>query len=395
MMDDWIHLRNQHFDGVLGTGEYLGLARPGAALVFAATTGLLHDHPAWVYVVQVGVTIANAVALRRLLRQFIPAEHALVCAAVWLLLPIHSATDHWAAALNISTATLLLLVGSDRLVRAARGEGPWWPAGLAFVVGMLCYEAVAPLAVVAVVAAGWRSGELRKAWATGGWLAVTGGWMLAHTPKSATDELFDVASLPAAHFGPTAFGRMWPVIAALMTVGAVMAVRRRTVEGLMVAAGVAVVAVGMSAFIRFPMDLIGIGDRANAATSFGTALVVSGALMSVSARRTLLVVVVVAVAVAPVRLERDREYAWAGDRAVSLLDGARFSEDGGAWIGTCPPYRGFVAPLQGYWDAEPALQYRYDERTLSGGFELSAPMGVWVEGRGCELRPFRRAIRLG
>lgn len=386
LLDDWIFVRNRHFDGAVSTATtgvaWLSTARPGAWATYTAVFGLLGEHPAAIYVVQSAVNISIALALYALLKRFFPTGLAFSAALVWLFLPTHSATDHWGSALNIGVAVLLLLVGLGWLTDAVRNGRSWVVAGCALVGGALCYEAVLPAAFLAAAVAAWLvrgRPAFRSALLLVGWTGAAGAWMLAFTPKPALDGVFDLTALPAAHFGATAVGgAAWPAGLAVL-LGSLLAIARGDAERRLVLAGLAFIVVGVLAWARFPIVLIGIGDRANAVSALGAAMVWTAALHTLSARRVFAGIVVVAAVMLPVRHDRDLDYHWAGETAVKLA--ATRAPGPMVVLGQCPRFRNFVTGLMGYWDATPALQVRRDDRSVEARFVHNAPVGVWNGGR--------------
>ncbi len=379
-MDDWIFVRNRHFEGLLQTAttpDWLPTARPGAWLLYLVGFGAFGEHPAMFYVAQAGVMTLTALAFRRLLRRWFEEREATFTAMVWLVLPIHSATDHWAAAFNIAVAVLLGIVGVDLLVQSVRGEALWLRCGLILVAGILTYESVVPLVAGAAAVAYWRTRERRALYVLT-CVVAAGAWMIAATPKATSQILFDFTTLPEAHFGRPAFGTAVLVGVAVLIVGLLLATRTHRELAVV---GLGVIVVGATAYVRFPLELIGVGDRANAATSLGTAMVLSAALLAVARERSIVAGTIAVLLLLPVRLDRDDAYADAADDVFRLVHEA---PPGPVLVlGPCPRFESGVTALQGGWDASPAAQYLLSEPDLRATFGRDSPY-EWT-GTGCRL----------
>lgn len=387
LLDDFIHVRNRHFGGFAYTAKepaWMWVARPGSGVFFTATYGTLYQHPALMYVVSVALTLGNALAFRWLLRRFVPETHAVAAAVVWLLLPIHSSTDHVGTSQQITLASLLVMLGLGWL-----HDRRWVHAGAVLLAGVLVYESVLPIALAGVALAALRDRDLRVGSRIGVPLIAAGAWMYVQSPKTdAARAWFDWTTLPPAHFGSAMFGgALWAGLG-ILAVGTILAARRRSHELAMIGAGLAVIVVGSSPYVNFPIYILGLGDRANGTSVFGTALVLTGAVMSVAGRRLLLAVAAVAVLVLPVRMERERQWAWAADESSRILGQVQPVDDQVVLEG-CPIYRDNITPFQGFWDVEPAVQLYFDDPSLVGGYEQDAPVGRWSRGERCELQDAR------
>jgi hypothetical protein len=388
IIDDWVFIAQRHFGGFLATGSepaWLLEARPGAWLVFLLTFGPFYEHPAIIFGLQAAVNAGVAVAFRGLLRRFLPEPHAFAAAVVWLLLPIRSSTDHWGATTNIAVATLLLVIGLSFVIDGARGASRWPHAAISLVSATLCYESVLPVAATAVFGVALLvPSERRRAAATLTCVLAAGLWMLAFTTKSISAGPFDYSAVPSALFGQAAFGSLVLVAIPVLAAGLLAAWRRRSSEAEMLAIGCAVMALSLTAFVRFPVVPLGIGDRVNAVTSFGVALVIASAALSLTRRRLLLALGGCALVLVPVRIGNDADYAWSGDRALHLLAEARPVGDL-VVFDDCPLWRDHVTGFLGHWDGGPAARYYFDDPDVEARYRRGeAPIARRRAGDPCQ-----------
>ena len=137
----------------IGAGPPSRPPGPDAAVVYAVVFGWVGQHPLVVLCVQAVIGVATAVALVHLLRRFFPPGLALVATLLWVLLPNHTSLEVWASATNIALCVLLTVVATDLL--CARDRRVQWAAVPLFAAAGLCYEAVLPLAAVAILVVPW------------------------------------------------------------------------------------------------------------------------------------------------------------------------------------------------------------------------------------------------
>lgn len=377
ILDDWIHLRNLQFDGWMQSGGYLWGTRPGAAAVFAGAFRIAGPHPVPMYLLQTALVVANAVQFRRLAVRFLPAPNALIASIIWLLLPIRSATEHWAATMNIVVATLLLLAGLGWLHDAVRYDRGWLRTGAALMAAVLCYEAVITVALAAVIVAAFATRFGRAPLLISGYLSVTGALMASVSPKRGGNAaMFDFLSLPSAHFGLDAVGAPASIvtISAMICTLVLIAARRDRVAAQMVGSGVAVIILGAMVFVQFRTQPFGTGDRVNATMAFGVALIFAATIRVLAGRHLAIGLAVAGLIFVPARIGRSISYAWAAEQATALI-GERAPEGGTLTLEDCPTHRDNVMPFLGWWDVGAAVQYIYDDPSASGSFEWDAPMG--------------------
>ena len=342
ILDDWFTLYFRRFQGVLWAGGHGQLAaRPGAWLTYLLEFGLIGAHPQAIYAIQTLLNVAIAVALFRLARRFVPESTALAIAVVWVVLQDHSTVDHWASTTPSQVSLLLLLVGGLALVTATDRRSAGVLAVALFAASALSYEATLPVAAAALFAVPWvrrRAVPWRLATAQLVPLAVTGGWMLAHTQHH-EHGWFSFGLLYTSHFGwgitsnrsvGIAVGFAIAVVLAGLAAGLILhrlAPQTRAVLPLL-ATGVVVIVLGTLAFARDPIDPIALGDRANVVSSIGAACMWTAlGLLAWRWRRAVGAVLVTAFVVmsAVARNQRDVDYARAGDDTVAILAAVRHS----------------------------------------------------------------------
>ncbi len=107
----------------------------------------------WCWWCRPAIGVATAVVLVHLLRRFFPPGLALVATLLWVLLPNHTSLEVWASATNIALCVLLTVVATDLLCAGDRRVQ--WVAVPVFAAAGLCYEAVLPLAAVAILVVPW------------------------------------------------------------------------------------------------------------------------------------------------------------------------------------------------------------------------------------------------
>ena len=388
ILDDWWVLRNRRFAGVLATaGHSQAVSRPGAWLVFTIAFGLLGRHPLALYVVQTALNVAVTLALFAVLRRFLGPPLAGAVVAVRALLPNHSAMDHWASTLAIVVSLLLLLGGARSLIGACDHNRPAWISAALFAMSGLCYEASLPMAAALLLAVPFLLGHrIRWSVLVMGGLAIgsTGAWMLAHPWRSVPSGYTDLTLLYTIHFGRGITGSpslavvtgLVAAIAISLSLGRVLVPDLRGQVGVgegLVGVGLLTILVGSLAFVKFPLAVVGINDRANYIGSIGSAMVWVGAgalLWRFTDRRRIVLALASAVfvlCVLPARLEHDTNYWRAGTDAEQLVAGLRRSfphPDGPIVIGPAPLNRSGVVGLVADWDTSAALQLATGNRAL-------------------------------
>lgn len=388
VLDDWFALRNARFDGALAAaGHSQWLARPGQGVVYFLTFGLIGEHPLVMYAVQVALAAATAVLLYRLLRVVLDDGPALAVAAVWAIVPNHASLVDWPSAVGIAVALVLLLGGCLSLVAVRDRWTNRLAAALLLTASVLCYEATAPAAAVAAVVLpklagrGWRWRQAAASWAG---LAGAGVWMVTHVnpAKAVIHTTADFSQLLPAHFGWGVAPKPLAPVVALLGLAALSVLlldvtgfrgRRMTGNDSLMAAGLAVIALGAVPFARYYYAPLGAGDRANVVAGIGTALAWVGAAgTAFRYRRTLALVatgfVAAAMLVAGVTGSRSwHEAAKSGRRVMAALPSA---DAGGTLVVGPDPIevRNVAAFLD---DSNIAAAYQLRRGTLTASARMS------------------------
>lgn len=371
VLDDWFALANAHFDGWWrAIGGELVRARPGSGVVYAVVFGLVGRHPLVALAVQVAIAAATAVALRALLRRFVPEREALAIAALWVLLPNHASLLYWTTGSALTVALFLLLVGFGLLADDR-------PLVAAFVLGasVLTYEATGPAAVVGLAAVPallgrpWRRPLLIGSCVLGP-VAV---WVVAAIPsvKQGLDETADLGQLLPAHVGWGVLPRGWPATGAglactiVLTLLVVESARRRHLghEAALALVGAGVIAVGTVPFLRYFYAPLGAGDRVHVVAAVGTALVWTAAFTwtwrHVPAALATPAIAVVLVGFAIATLHSADAWADAHDEAAAVLARVRPVHAGDRVVVPRSTLRRNVAPF-------------LDDSNFSGAVQLEA-----------------------
>jgi hypothetical protein len=393
VLDDWFTLRNAHFDGALGAaGDQQRVARPGAWLVYALVFGVIGHNPVAVVLLQGAIGVATAVLLVLTLRRFVPHRYAVVVGILWVVLPNHTSLEVWASATNISLSVLLLVAGCLVLSTDRLGSKQIVGAAVLFAASVLCYEATLPCAAVAVlVLPRLASGRMRwDAVAVNAFaLAATAIWIVTHwhPAKSVAREMADLSQMLGAHlgWGIAPDGVVADVLLVLGVIGVGTAFVRLAlpslrshagVEEWMVLGGAVVVVLGTVPFAFYLYAPLGAGDRFNAVSALGGAIVWTGVLAMVwRANRALagagLAVLLVVGVVA--RAERVQLWHEAGHDAVAILDGVRETIPAPTdtiVIGPAPIQQGNVAAFLDQSNINAAVQFTYDDETVRAGISF-------------------------
>ena len=375
LLDDWFTLWFRLDDGILWAGGKEQLrARPGAWSVFLVQFGLIGAHPLALYVLQVGVNAVAVLLLHAACRRLLGPPTALAVALVWAGLANHSTLDRWASAMPALVSLVLLLAGVVLLERTADGEGPAWTAGLAFVASGLTYEASLAPAAVAVIAIPWlctrRLLPVRHVVALEAAVVATGAWMFANSQHRGGEfeGWLDFGAMLPAHVGWALVRPQWlgVALAVVGIVGVTLALARPLAPTLrslpprpthLTLGGLAVIALGTAAFVRYPIAPTGLGDRANCVSSVGTALLwvgVGSLLWPARPKLARGAAAVFATLLVVGHVQRDVDYARAGDdsvRVLAALDRTYPSRPAGATVVVGPgPIRhhgivGLIGPL--------------------------------------------------
>ncbi|MEY2478022.1 MAG: hypothetical protein QOG87_3337 [Actinomycetota bacterium] len=381
LREDWEPLRNAAFDGWwAAAGGRVALSRPVSGVVFAVLFGLVGAHPLVVFAVLTAANAVVAVLIFLVAREVLPRRPALVTALVWTLLPTHTALSNWPSAAPALFALALVLVGTLLLMRAVRDGRSVWPAIGIMAASALCYEATLPVAAAAVVAVPpLVVGRMRPDVVRRGLVLVPVGlWAALASPKP-EPEMIRLADIVGSNFGwginPNPVVKL--VIGLPILVGVTVAfarlipsdLRPRTAVGeRLVAAGVAVVVLGVMPFVGFGQDIdfVAQGDRANMVCAIGAAMVLAGLVEMIrsSPAAAVTLVVVLALVALPTRWDRDRDYAETAHDVKRVLAHVERTLPSGvraAVIGTRPISHDGVEGLENDWDAGLAFQHRFHD----------------------------------
>jgi len=394
VLDDWFTLRNAHFDGAWGAaGDTQRVARPGAWITYALVFGAIGRHPLPVLLLQGAVTLATAVAFFALLRRLVRESLAGLATALWLILPNHTSLEVWASAANIALSVLLLVAGCLVLTSVRLGTWRLVVVAALFAGSVLSYEATLPVAATAAVALPWIVAR-RIRWdavvAAAIGLGASAVWIVAHwnPAKDVSDEVVDLSQILGAHLGwgiaPEGVVADALLLAGLL--GTAVALGRLVLpswrpaagsEEWIVLAGVVVVVLGTLPFAFYLYAPLGAGDRFNAVSSLGGALIWAGLLGLVwRAHRGLAAagLVVLAGAALVARVERVMVWHKAGSDAVAILDGVHATipdPDGTIVIGPHPIQEDNVAAFLDQSNINAAVQLEYDDPGVRGGLSFS------------------------
>jgi hypothetical protein len=332
LADDWVYARNGVFKGVLHSSGPRQVQRPGAALLYDATFGLIGPHPLRLYVVQVALWVLAAVALLIVACRFTSPGRALAIALVWAVLPTHSSLEHWASTSQALLA-LILLCGGIYLLDTALSVRREVAAVVVLIASMLTYEVVAAAAVAAFVAVPlWRRRSVSRPAlvAAVALFAAAFAWLLAHRTvypdnrgridlSVAVRTLFSVGLEPA-----TTAGKLVTALIVITIAVAIWRVAARTVSvpDALVVAGTGVVLLGLVPLWEFSTNLLGMYDRLTVVSGVGVTIICIGgvgmAQQALRNRQGVLVVSAFALALiaVPQRADRNRDYIDAGNAAI-------------------------------------------------------------------------------
>jgi hypothetical protein len=384
LREDWEPLRIAAFDGWwAAAGGRVALSRPVSGVLFAVLFGLVGAHPLVVFSVLTAVNACVAVLIFLVAREVLPRRPALVIAVVWTLLPTHTALSNWPSAAPALFALALVLLGMLLLTRAVRAGRGVWPAIGVMAASALCYEATLPVAAAAIVAVPLLvAGRMRPDVVRRGLVLVLVGLWAALASSKPPPEMIRLADIVGSNFGwginpnvviELALGV--PILAGV-TVALVRLIssdlRPRTGTGeRLVAAGVAVVVLGVAPFVGFGQDIdfVAQGDRANMVCAIGAAMVLAGLAEMIRSgpAAAVAVVAVLAVVALPTRWDRDRDYAETAHDVKRVIAHVQQTLPSGARtlvIGTRPLSHDGVEGLENDWDAGLAFQHQFHDADL-------------------------------
>lgn len=394
VLDDWFTLAHARFDGAFGaSGVDQRVARPGAWLVYALVFGAIGRHPLPILMLQTAMGGATAVVLFLTLRRVVRVELAGVAALLWLVLPNHTSLEVWASAANITLSVLLLVCGCYLLSAPRFDRSRVVGAAVLLALSALCYEATLPVAALAALAVPWSVGR-RVRWDAVGACAVSLGlsalWIVTHwhPAKHVSKQVADLSQMIGAHlgWGIAPDGVVAEVLMLCGLAGIAFAAARVALPSLrararseewLVVAGVVVVVAGTIPFAFYLYAPLGAGDRFNAISSLGGAMVWAGILgMVARARRGVALGGLAVLLLAGVVARAERVLLWhrAGHDAVAILDGVRAAipdPDGTIVLGPAPIQQGNVAAFLDQSNVDAAMKVAYDDPHVQGGLTFS------------------------
>ncbi len=302
-------------------------ARPLGALLYDVQFGVIGPHPVVWWAGQLAVTIATAVLLVALLRRLVPLAVATTATTVWVVAANHSSLDHWGSGSLAGVSLLLLVAGSVLLARAVERDAPPWIGIALLAAAPLVYEATLPPALLAAVALPRLLGHrdsLASAVRRGVPLFAVGASLVLGSYHLRHDQgWFGFSSIPDALFGQGIARWTGPSTVLLCTglLGVVLVVLRPLSPGVQraipfeparfVLAGLAVAASGYAAFARYPINPLGVGDRANVVSAIGGAMVWTGLGWALAPHRRVLACSALAFAAVLVAARVARAADWA------------------------------------------------------------------------------------
>lgn len=383
LADDYVWLRNAHFNGWLSAGGHRMYGRPGALLTYDITFGLLGPHPLPIFLAQVVLWLAAALAIFGLLRRLVSPRVASAVTLVWLVLPNHTSLERWLSTSQAWVALALVAFGISLLIDDTRRERlPW--RGIALVaVSVLFYEMTAALALVAVVLVPWLlTGRLQRRTSLIGIAAIAGPtiWALASMsayPGAAAAAWIDPTTIipgtlalgldPRWVTGMAVASVLAAVGAGVLLRGAATRFRRTTQPEWLVLAGLALCLLGVIPQLKLHTDFYGMYDRSNTISGVGAAMVLvgvawlAGRLLAGRTRQVIAVAALVAFVVVAglIRVSWDRNYekeARVVNQGLHKIEHRDLSHP----VIVHPPFaRGFrLVGLGDGWNASAALQLR-------------------------------------
>ena len=335
VLDDWRLADNTVVYGIGDTlhGGHDSVSRPVAWLWFNSLYAVADSSPGRLLAAVTVLNAAVAVLLLVVFSRLLPRRLALAVAAVWVLLPTHTALSVWGAITQALLCLVLFLAGTACVQR-----GRWRPAAVFLVGAVFSYQTAIPL--VFVVAAFVPARPQLAVADRVKVLVVVGAatlWSALHPTYPPQYEIPDVPWLWRAHFGTGIFvsdsvpvGLRTGVAVAVLAGVVVAAVRwvgghRRWDEGpSLVLAGVVVWASALVVLVALPLWIAspeyGIADRVFGLSSVGSAMVLVGlGAMVWRRRRPAAVAVGVAFCVAALSGQYVALHAWS-DAAADAED---------------------------------------------------------------------------
>jgi hypothetical protein len=382
--DDFSFLRNSHFDGPLHAAQGRQIGRPGAVVMYDLTFGLIGPHPLTIYVVQTALWVFAALAVLFALRQFLSPRRALAITLVWLVVPTHTALEHWSSTTQAFLALGLVAFGIGRLAVACDGDKPPWLAFLALTAAVASYEVIAGLAVTALFGVPLlRQGRLRWDVITrgGALLAVPLVWAMFHRVYVGPTGRLDFGLAVDSHLalGLEPFSGLGQLLGGAALAGAALAAIRlvRARPGAasvgfehMSVAGLVIIVIGILPLLSFSTNFYGMDDRLTVVSGVGAAMIwvgLVGMTASYLGRRVIQAAVLALIAlVIPLRAANNRDWVDSGraaktetQRLARLAQESRVVEVAGP-LATV----GWITGLHNGWNATAATQLLLDRRDV-------------------------------
>jgi hypothetical protein len=383
--DDFLFLNNAHFDGVFRAAEGRQLGRPGALLTYDLTFGLLGQHPLAIYFFQVGLWIAAAVSVLFALRRFLPSATALAVALVWLVVPSHTALEHWASTTQALLALCLLAIGVCAVARAADRGTSGWAGAVALAAAVASYEVTAAMALVTIFAVPWlRQRRIRWGIVARGSIAIGIPLIWASTHRVYTVSSGHIALglvLPAhLSLGLEPFSTGSRLLTAVALVGVLLALIRilsprlrgqSTESEVLAVAGLTVIIIGVLPLIAFASNFYGMDDRLTVVSGVGAAMIWVG-IVGMAARAvqthaaTVIATLFLIALVIPVRIQENRDWVDTGRAATVEIRRLAILVQTSPVIEVPGPLAsvGWVTGLHNGWNATAATQLLLGRRDV-------------------------------
>ncbi len=391
VLEDWASVRDSVLSGsVTGSTNDIVAARPGVAVAYGLTFGLIGNHPLPIVLMLSLINIAVVVSMFKALVPLVGERSGFFTTGVWLLLPNHVSLEIWPSASMISLSLLFVALTSIRLSRATLTSRDRTAAVALGLVASLFYEASIPLLAalyIAVPVIRSKSIDVRVVIGAG---VVQSGyvvWLLSNWHDSKVDQGFaHPGSLVRGLFGEAVVPApvqsiLVPVVLGTLLILGWGNLRRGWdlgAEGKMMLAGTVIVLLGFVPFARFFYTSVGAGDRVMYISSIGGAMIWVG-LGRLAWRSqpllTALTVPILLVAVLVTRWSDTQAWNRAGDDGIIMLGAvteAIPNPDGPILLGPAVPFRLNITSFRDHSLTEAALQVAYDSPDVRGSITRNA-----------------------
>lgn len=326
LREDWISVA---FARNCGGMDCLAISfrdRPVMEALFRVFFLAFHNHPGAFYWVLNGLLALCAAAVFRFLKPLTNSTIAICVPLIWAIAPSHLALQHWASAIQLNIALLLLILGCARL----RERGDWFAIVL-LVCSVATYEATLPIALLAIFAIPRlqraENISVRRSFIAGA--AATAVGALVFIDQSRHNRALEWVDPSMAIWANVSFNSTSSLATApaavilLGLLGAIIRVVKRqpdqavgTAEGLILG-GLAVAVLGSVPFMTTGYDITfhGIGDRATMISSLGIAAIfagtfwLAGQLLNQSNLTLVIATAAFAALALPVHVSRDSDFS--------------------------------------------------------------------------------------